>query len=128
MLKIFLPNGMEVQAEGQPSELSLFLRELNSSSPQELPATKPTSTAAQPTNNRQAVLKTMHFLQNQGRNVAHIAEIKVAFRQLFPQESGRLVDQTLRDLVNKTGQLRRVGRGLFQVVENRLNSDSKANH
>ena len=125
LLKFFLQNGLEAQAEGSPSELAELLTQLNAGSSRNSahPAQRPQTIL--PSNNRQAVLKTMEFLQNQGRSVAHIAEIKVAFRQLFPQSSSRLIDQILRDLVNKTGQLRRVGRGLFEI-KNPLTTENKA--
>ena len=116
-LKIHLEQ-IDCEIEATPSEAADFLLALKSGQGAEIipPVKKALIPAVEPRSHRQEVLETMRFLKRQGRNVAHISEIQVVYRQMFPKQSTQ-IDQILRDLVNKTGQLRRVGRGMFAIQE-----------
>jgi len=121
-MRLHLDNTWQCELEGEPEELARLLSALSRG--RELPGREPPSPPVRPAKGapgvattREAVLATMAYLGERGRLVAPISEIRSTFTHLFPQRSSRLVDQILRDLVNKTGQLTRVGRGNFRLVD-----------
>jgi hypothetical protein len=124
-MKLMLSGSWQCELEGEAEELARLLLALSKPGESFLRvddgstqarAVRPVRVGGANTT-REAVLATMAYLGERGRAVAHISEIRSAFTHLFPQRSSRLVDQILRDLVNKTGQLNRVGRGYFRLPE-----------